>query len=59
MYQEDLEDYRQCVRHLGQYSPQAKLFCLVHKMDLLPKDERKKVIGRKGGRTKTRNRGLT
>jgi len=40
----DLDDYRQCVRHLGQYSPQAKLFCLIHKMDLIPRDEKKRIF---------------
>jgi len=41
---EDLEEYRRCVKHLGMYSKQARLFCLIHKMDLIPKEDRKKIL---------------
>eukprot|EP01125_Pyxidicula_operculata_P001662 TRINITY_DN1149_c0_g1_i2.p1 TRINITY_DN1149_c0_g1~~TRINITY_DN1149_c0_g1_i2.p1 ORF type:complete len:327 (+),score=26.20 TRINITY_DN1149_c0_g1_i2:285-1265(+) len=40
----DLKGYEQCVKNLAQFSPDAKLFCLVHKMDLIPKDDREKII---------------
>ena len=36
----DLETYGQITNALHQYSPQAQVFCLVHKMDLVPNDHR-------------------
>jgi Ras-related GTP-binding protein A/B len=40
---EDLEEYVKCVECLKEFSKQAKLFVLVHKMDLVPKEDRKKI----------------
>jgi len=41
---EDLADYGETVQNLAQFSPGAKLFCLVHKMDLVSKEERDKTF---------------
>jgi len=40
----DLEEFAQCVKNVREFSPEAKLFCLVHKMDLVNKDEREKIF---------------
>ena len=36
----DLETYAQIINALYQFSPSARVFCLVHKMDLVPNDRR-------------------
>jgi len=41
---DDLEDYCKCVQSLAQFSKNAKLFCLIHKMDLVTKEQRKKIF---------------
>ena len=35
--------YQSCLEAILQNSPDAKVFCLVHKMDLIPEDQRKVV----------------
>ena len=40
----DLETYGQIINALHQYSPQAHVFCLVHKMDLVPNDRREDFL---------------
>lgn len=49
--EQDLEYYRSSVQALAEYSPEANLYILIHKMDLVPEaqrlnvfDQRKKVI---------------
>ena len=37
---DDLEHYKSCVAALADLSKNAKIFCLVHKMDLVPESER-------------------
>lgn len=39
----DLADYKRCLEALSSYSPDAKVFCLIHKMDLIQTNEQKKV----------------
>jgi hypothetical protein len=41
--QRDLRDYRNCLEAILQNSKDAKIFCLIHKMDLVPEDQREKV----------------
>lgn len=41
--QKDMQYYQLCLEAILQYSPDAKIFCLVHKMDLIPEDQRKVV----------------
>ena len=40
----DMHYYQSCLEAILQNSPDAKVFCLVHKMDLIPEDQRK-VVG--------------
>ncbi len=35
--------YHSCLDAIQQNSPTAKIFCLMHKMDLVPEDQREKV----------------
>lgn len=39
-----LEYFRHCVKYLNEYSPNAKIFCLLNKVDLLSKDVREDVF---------------
>ncbi len=41
--EKDLHYYQSCLEAIIQNSPDAKVFCLVHKMDLIPDDQRKMV----------------
>eukprot|EP01118_Nematostelium_gracile_P002183 TRINITY_DN12413_c0_g1_i1.p1 TRINITY_DN12413_c0_g1~~TRINITY_DN12413_c0_g1_i1.p1 ORF type:complete len:311 (-),score=73.01 TRINITY_DN12413_c0_g1_i1:16-948(-) len=40
----DLDYYRSCVEAIQQNSKDAKIFCLIHKMDLVPEDQREQVF---------------
>ena len=40
----DLETYAQIIHALHQYSPKAHVFCLIHKMDLVPNDRREEFL---------------
>jgi len=42
--QQELEDYCKAIELLAQYSRDAKLFVLLHKMDLIPKDQRERIF---------------
>lgn len=39
----DMQYYQYCIEALSQNSPDAKIFCLIHKMDLIPDDRRNMV----------------
>uniref|UniRef100_A0A0X3NWU4 Ras-related GTP-binding protein A n=2 Tax=Schistocephalus solidus TaxID=70667 RepID=A0A0X3NWU4_SCHSO len=39
----DLAYYRSCLEAISQHSPDAKIFCLIHKMDLISEERRKSV----------------
>ncbi|KAH8826895.1 Gtr1/RagA G protein conserved region-domain-containing protein [Flagelloscypha sp. PMI_526] len=43
----DLEYYRDCLDGLNQFSKDAKVFLLVHKMDLVRPEEKESVFGKK------------
>jgi len=43
--EEDVADYAETVHSLNEFSSKAKLFCLVHKMDLIPREERLRLFG--------------
>jgi Ras-related GTP-binding protein A/B len=47
----DLMYYRSCIEAIQQNSKDAKIFCLIHKMDLVPEEQREQVF-------KTREREL-
>jgi len=40
----DMEYYASCLQALKQNSKSAKVFCLVHKMDLIPEEQREEVF---------------
>jgi len=42
--QKDLAYYRSCVEAIQQNSKDAKIFCLIHKMDLIPEDQRETIF---------------
>ena len=42
--QKDINYYKQCLEALQQNSKEAKIFCLIHKMDLVPEDQRETVF---------------
>ena len=41
--EKDMHYYQSCLEAILQNSPDAKVFCLIHKMDLLPEDQRQMV----------------
>jgi len=42
--QKDLSYYRSCIEAIQQNSKDAKVFCLIHKMDLVQEDQREQVF---------------
>ena len=40
----DLAHYKSCIDALTELSTQAKIFCLIHKMDLISENERDSVF---------------
>jgi Ras-related GTP-binding protein A/B len=40
----DYRNYQSCLEALSQNSPNAKVFCLIHKMDLIQEESRNKVF---------------
>jgi len=45
--EEDMRDYKACITNLANYSKNALVFLLIHKMDTIIENERKKVFDRK------------
>ena len=45
--QRDLRDYRSCLEAILQNSNDAKIFCLIHKMDLVKEDQREAIFAKK------------
>ena len=39
----DIHFYQTCLEYILTYSPNAKVFCLIHKVDLIQEEERDKV----------------
>jgi len=42
--QKDIQTYKSCVEAIQEYSSNAKIFCLLHKMDLIPIAQRSTVM---------------
>lgn len=40
----DYEDYQKCVEYLNECSKNAKIFVLFHKLDLIPEDQRARLV---------------
>ncbi|KAH6560134.1 hypothetical protein BASA61_006632 [Batrachochytrium salamandrivorans] len=43
-FDKDMHYYQSCLDALGQHSKDARVFCLVHKMDLVPEDQRTQIL---------------
>lgn len=41
--EKDMHYYQSCLEAILQNSPEAKIFCLIHKMDLVQEDQREHV----------------
>ena len=41
--EKDMHYYQSCLEAIMQNSPDAQVFCLIHKMDLIPEDQRQVV----------------
>ena len=42
--QKELANYKRVIDALKEYSPNAKIFALIHKVDLIPRDMQAKVF---------------
>ena len=42
--EQDYEDYKKCVEYLRECSKSAKIFVLFHKLDLIPEDQRVRLV---------------
>lgn len=40
----DIKYFQSCLSAISENSPNAKVFCLVHKMDLIQEDQKEKVL---------------
>lgn len=45
--EKDMMQFENCLKALKEHSPNTKIFVLVHKMDLVPPDDKMKVFGTK------------
>lgn len=54
-YDKDMHYYQSCLEALMQNSPEAKIFCLVHKMDLVPEDQRTMIFEKREAELKKRS----
>jgi Ras-related GTP-binding protein A/B len=43
----DIHYYQSCLESMAVHSPNAKIFCLIHKMDLVPETQRESVFKRR------------
>lgn len=39
-----MNDYKQCITHLSNFSKNSKVFILIHKMDKIPESEKLTVL---------------
>lgn len=53
--EKDMHYYQSCLEAILQNSPDAKVFCLVHKMDLIPEDQRKVIYDKRETELKKRS----
>lgn len=54
-YDRDMHYYQSCLEALMQNSPEAKIFCLVHKMDLVPEDQRTMIFEKREAELRKRS----
>jgi len=55
---EDVAEYQSCLEAIREFSPDAKVFCLIHKMDLIPVDQRDIVFAERSDELHTLSEGL-
>ena len=46
-FQNDVNDYKECVEAMKELSPNAWIFCLVHKMDLVQEGSRQETFAQR------------
>lgn len=57
-WEKDLKYYEDCLKALQELSPNANIFCLIHKMDLIAEKEREKEFARKSKEIVSRSLGF-
>lgn len=57
-FDKDLHYYQSCLEAILQNSPQAKIFCLIHKMDLVPEEQREELFTQRMDELKTLSKPL-
>eukprot|EP00127_Corallochytrium_limacisporum_P000757 Clim_evm43s25 gene=Clim_evmTU43s25 len=57
-FEKDMADYYECLKAIQENSKNAKIFCLIHKMDLVPEDERNATFAEKDYELKRRSQPL-
>lgn len=55
----DMAYYDNTVQALSEYSPDAQICCLIHKMDLIPEADRERVFGERSELIRSRSLGLS
>ncbi|KNC46060.1 Ras-like GTP-binding protein A [Thecamonas trahens ATCC 50062] len=56
---DDIAEYTSCLEAIREFSPDAKVFCLVHKMDLIPVDQRDAVFAERSEELQVLSEGLS
>ncbi|CAF0840814.1 unnamed protein product [Brachionus calyciflorus] len=54
----DIHSYQSCLESISQQSPNAKIFVLIHKMDLIPENKRESIFRRRVEELETYSRPL-
>jgi Ras-related GTP-binding protein A/B len=57
--EEDMRDYKACIQNLANYSKNAYVFVLIHKMDRINEGDRKKVFEKKKNELTDSTQGIT
>lgn len=55
----DIHYYQSCLESMAVHSPKAKIFCLIHKMDLVPESQREAIYNRRVEELETYSRPLS
>eukprot|EP00035_Acanthoeca_spectabilis_P017749 m.374915 g.374915 ORF g.374915 m.374915 type:complete len:308 (-) comp16692_c0_seq22:932-1855(-) len=56
--EKDFQYYKSCLESIAEHSMDAKVFCLIHKMDLIPEDQRELVFSERVAELKRRSHPL-
>lgn len=55
----DIHYYQSCLESMASHSPKAKIFCLIHKMDLIPETQREAIYKKRVEELETYSKPLT